>query len=190
MTNTPFLYAIGWSELNAWYLGVRYSKTCVPLDLWTTYFTSSKPVAQLRADFGEPDVFDVLATGTTDSILELESTLLSEFQLHKDSRWLNLSIGGKRFFIQGERDPAIGQKISKSKTGKKASPQARENMSAAKRPSPWNKGQTLTKEHRASLSLAAKTRKKRAPHSAETRAKMSARAKEREAKKREARMQS
>jgi len=55
----PYTYLIGWSTLNKWYYGVRYSKRCNPNDLWVKYFTSSKLVKQFRNKFGEPDVVEV-----------------------------------------------------------------------------------------------------------------------------------
>jgi uncharacterized protein (DUF4415 family) len=88
-SHQPFLYFIGWTELNVWYLGVRYGKGCSPLDLWTTYFTSSRRVADLREWYGEPDHVEVIATGSSAAMRALELECFSEFGLDADARWLN-----------------------------------------------------------------------------------------------------
>ena len=57
--NQPYTYLIGWSKLNKWYYGVRYSKKCHPSDLWVNYFTSSKYVDEFRKKNGEPDIIQI-----------------------------------------------------------------------------------------------------------------------------------
>ena len=64
-TYIPFTYLIGWSKHNIWYYGVRVKPGTTPADLWTTYFTSSKLVKQIRKDVGEPDVIQVRKTFKT-----------------------------------------------------------------------------------------------------------------------------
>lgn len=93
----PFLYLVGWSDLNTWYLGVRYSKDCHPVDIWTTYFTSSRHVSWIRNQFGEPDVVAILAEGSRSDVLELEQTIIKAFELHRNPNWLNRCMGGKEF---------------------------------------------------------------------------------------------
>jgi hypothetical protein len=56
---TPFTYLIGWSNLNTWYYGVRYGKSCHPSNLFTTYFTSSKHVKKFILKNGMPDVVQI-----------------------------------------------------------------------------------------------------------------------------------
>ena len=51
-----YTYLIGWSTSNKWYYGAQYGKCAHPSNLWTTYFTSSKVVAEYRAKHGEPDI--------------------------------------------------------------------------------------------------------------------------------------
>jgi hypothetical protein len=58
----PYTYVIGWSSLQKYYYGVRYAKNCNPLDLWVSYFTSSKRVAHYREKFGEPDIIQIRKT--------------------------------------------------------------------------------------------------------------------------------
>lgn len=59
MKNTPYTYLIGWSHLDMWYYGVRYSKDCHPSDLWRKYKTSSKEVKRFYQDHGPPDIVKV-----------------------------------------------------------------------------------------------------------------------------------
>lgn len=88
-TYRPFIYVIGWTDLNIWYLGARYARGTQPLDLWTTYFTSSKLVQQLRSDWSEPDYFECWETEDSDQARTWEIELIKGLELHKDSRWLN-----------------------------------------------------------------------------------------------------
>lgn len=54
-----YVYFIAWSKLNLWYYGRRTAKNCDPSDLFISYFTSSKYVAQTRKLYGEPDIIQV-----------------------------------------------------------------------------------------------------------------------------------
>ena len=55
----PYTYLIGWKYLNKFYYGVRYSKTCNPSDLWSSYFTSSNVVKSFSKKYGDPDIIEV-----------------------------------------------------------------------------------------------------------------------------------
>ena len=55
----PYTYLICWKSLNKYYYGVQYGKHANPKNLWTTYFTSSTYVKELRDQHGEPDVVQV-----------------------------------------------------------------------------------------------------------------------------------
>lgn len=108
----PFLYVVGWTELNTWYLGVRYSRDCHPVDIWTTYFTSSRHVSWIREQFGEPDVVCVLAEGSRSDVLLLEQTIIRKFNLHRHPNWLNRCMGGKEF--ETEPTPELRKKRSEA----------------------------------------------------------------------------
>lgn len=56
---TPYTYLIGWSKLNTYYYGLRFAEGCHPDELWKTYFTSSKYVAEFVAQHGDPDVIEI-----------------------------------------------------------------------------------------------------------------------------------
>lgn len=91
----PYTYLIGWSRLNKYYYGVRYSKKCNPADLWVTYFTSSKFVQRLREKEGEPDIKEIrkVFDNTTSAILWEEKVLRRLGVLQKEN-WLNRNIAG------------------------------------------------------------------------------------------------
>jgi aspartate carbamoyltransferase regulatory subunit len=55
----PYTYFICWSKHNLWYYGTRYAKDCSPNDLFTSYFTSSRPVKETILMLGLPDVIQV-----------------------------------------------------------------------------------------------------------------------------------
>ena len=59
MLTEPFTYFLHWTKVGKSYYGVKYAEGCQPTDLWKTYFTSSAPVAALRAELGEPDIVEV-----------------------------------------------------------------------------------------------------------------------------------
>jgi len=58
-TNTPYVYRIHWSKTGMNYVGVRYAKDCHPDDLFVTYFTSSKYVADYIKEHGLPDIIEI-----------------------------------------------------------------------------------------------------------------------------------
>lgn len=88
-STNPFIYVIGWSDINAWYLGAKWAKGCDPVDLWTTYFTSSKVVALLRDEWGEPDIFEAAPVTSDRTARDVEADLIERFSLHTSDRWLN-----------------------------------------------------------------------------------------------------
>lgn len=113
----PFIYVIGWSELNLWYLGARWRVDCSPLDLWTRYFTSSKRVAEIREWFGEPDYFEILCRGSVEDVQKLERTIIRHFSLHLDERWLNKN-AGTVFDNRGVvRTPEMKANLSRQRKG-------------------------------------------------------------------------
>lgn len=92
-----FTYLIGWSALDKWYYGARYSKKCAPEDLWTTYFTSSERVAAMRAEHGEPDVVEIRQIfAIPEDALNWEVRVLKRLKVLKNDKWLN-GYDGSRF---------------------------------------------------------------------------------------------
>lgn len=143
---TPYTYLIGWSSMDKWYYGVRYSRQhkclyesgCHPDDLWVTYFTSSKIVSKFRKQYGEPDVVQVRKTFRNESqAIEWERKVLVKINVIYDERWINCSNGdairtsdidnsGKVFWNNGERNVR-----SRTRPGKE-----------------WSRGILLTDEQR------------------------------------------
>lgn len=125
-TYQPYTYLIGWSVHNLWYYGVRFAKNCHPGDLWVTYFTSSKYVAALREQHGEPDVVQVrkLFSSATKA-QEWEETVLRRMNVLLDEKWINRNIKGAYVLTDEIRDI-----ISKANKGKTVSQSTRSIVSA------------------------------------------------------------
>lgn len=89
----PYVYLIGWSDLNIWYYGSEYSnkrKIANPKNLWTIYFTSSKVVKEFRNNHGEPDVIQIRRIfKSRDECVEWEHKVLRRMKVIKSDRWLN-----------------------------------------------------------------------------------------------------
>jgi len=91
---TPFTYLLGWSKHNKWYYGVRYAKKCHPNDLWTTYFTSSRVIAQFCEIHGDPDIISIRRTFLCiNSAKEWEDEVLMSIPKDKRHLWLNKRFG-------------------------------------------------------------------------------------------------
>jgi hypothetical protein len=147
--NTPYTYLIGWSDLNAWYYGVRFSKKCSPEELWKTYFTSSKHVKRFREEHGEPDVVEIRKTFQSEQLARLwEHKVLKRLNAPKNDKWLNKT-DNKSIY----NDKETCAKIALANTGKKRSnphPSKGNPRPASRGKIPWNKGkknvQLITEE--------------------------------------------
>jgi len=88
--NIPYTYLIGWTTLDKWYYGVRYSKKCHPDDLWVSYFTSSKIVRDFVIMNGKPDIIQIRKKfSSINSAQVWEKRVLKKMQVVKNSKWLN-----------------------------------------------------------------------------------------------------
>jgi len=113
----PFVYLIGWKNLDTWYCGVRYKHGCHPSDLWKTYFTSSKHVKNFRKLHGEPDHIEILKEfDNFQDAYNYEQEKLKEFDVLNKNNWLNKRVGYK--FKYGPLTDEIKRKISNSNIGK------------------------------------------------------------------------
>ena len=93
--NQPYTYLIGWSKLNKWYYGVRYSKKCHPSDLWVNYFTSSKYVDEFRKKNGEPDIIQIRKIFTNgEQAIKWEEKVLKKLKVLNENKWINKNISG------------------------------------------------------------------------------------------------
>lgn len=89
----PYVYLIGWKELDIWYYGRRTADGCSPDDLWVKYFTSSKVVKKCRSIHGEPDVIMVRRTfDNKEECAKWETKVLRRLKISETGKWLNLKV--------------------------------------------------------------------------------------------------
>lgn len=101
MGYTPYCYLIGWSKINKWYYGSRFTiKKCAnPSDLFATYKTSSKVVHDYIAKYGNPDIVEVRKTfKDAESALKWEQTVLRRIKAKYNQNWLNKCDGSGQQF--------------------------------------------------------------------------------------------
>lgn len=111
-----YTYLIGWSKHNIWYYGVRYANGCQPIDLWTTYFTSSKYVKEFRETYGEPDIIEVRKIFKNQkNAIKCEDRVIKTLKLYENKNFLNRSYSGSIYY-----DEEVRKKISNSRIGKSA----------------------------------------------------------------------
>lgn len=85
-----YTYLIGWSELDRYYYGVRFSEKSNPKELWVSYFTSSKYVKKLAEDHGQPDIIQIRKVfETKEKAIEWETKVLRKINVIEDERWIN-----------------------------------------------------------------------------------------------------
>lgn len=88
-----FVYLVGWSEFDRWYIGSRYGRHSHPSQLWVSYFTSSTAVKKFRFLHGEPDVITIIRCHKDKtSALKHEHRLLTYFDVVFNPRFLNAGI--------------------------------------------------------------------------------------------------
>lgn len=179
----PFVYLIGWSHLNKFYIGSSYgiAKNSHPAQLWITYFTSSKSVKEFRILNGEPDIIRVEKTFTNAiECRTYEAKLNYRMNVVKDGRFLNKTYGNKRLLNIGHseetkekmriaalnRSEEIKEKMRLSY--KNTTEETREKMRQKMRIA-WTKRPPMSEETREKIRIAGLNR---APHSKETREKL------------------
>jgi hypothetical protein len=93
--STPFTYHLFHVPTQTHYYGVRYSKTCTPLDLWSSYFSSSRKILDLIQVYGKESFqYEIrkIFLCAADAI-QHEQTVLRRLKVLQRSDWLNNSIG-------------------------------------------------------------------------------------------------
>ncbi len=130
----PYTYLIGWSALNKYYYGVRYSKKAYPGEFWVTYFTSSKEVKKFRITHGEPDIIQIRKTFfTSESAKHWEFRVLQRLKVRKSDKWLNQCENLFPFNTKDRsytRTPEYRKKISDAKKGQPAWNKGKSNINA------------------------------------------------------------
>jgi len=160
-TYQPYTYLIGWSKLDRWYYGVRHAKTCNPKDLWVTYFTSSKHVAEFRKLHGEPNVIKIrkIFNDRATSLL-WEEKLLKKIKAAQSDRWLNRHNGAKSFYCSKHTEET---RLKMSQSAKNISDETRKKRSESakkmsddhkRRISESNRTRLISKEARQKMSEA------------------------------------
>lgn len=86
----PYTYLLGWPEIDRWYYGVRYAKTCHPSDLWVTYKTSSRHVKSIVQLYGEPSIIEVRKIFNNSISARLwEHRVLKKMKVVYSNKWIN-----------------------------------------------------------------------------------------------------
>lgn len=144
----PFTYLIGWPEHNTFYYGVRYARGCSPIELWTTYFTSSTKVKERREQWGEPTVKQVRKVfEDAISAKRWEDRVLRRLDARNHPLLLNqTSLPGPPH----EKTPEQIEKIAQKKRGRPLTDEHKAKIGAANRGKTW----TLSAETRARQSAA------------------------------------
>jgi hypothetical protein len=117
---TPFTYVITHIPTGKKYYGVRYKKGCLPSDLWSTYFTSSKIIhALINQDGKEAFSFEIRKTfSSVKHCLIWETTVLHRLNARDNAQWLNNHNGGNTFYNNTPASIETREKMSKVRKGK------------------------------------------------------------------------
>jgi len=91
----PFTYYLYHKPTGKKYYGVRYKLDCHPDDLWNKYFSSSKEVKRLIAEYGVNSFFYEVRRvfDTTKDARDWESRVLYKLRVVEKDDWLNLNYG-------------------------------------------------------------------------------------------------
>jgi len=177
----PFTYTVRFKPTGQYYYGYRGRKGCDPSDLWTTYFTSSKIVAELIRIHGpdsfEPRVRKIFSTAI--DAQKWERKVLQKLDARNNKSLLNQSNGGRGFRLASHSEESR-KKISTSRTGITFSDEHKKNIGIAARGRITSlhtkekisialRGKVVSQETKSKLSVAASNRK----HTAETKHKLS-----------------
>lgn len=161
----PYTYLVGWSKIGKFYYGARWALGCAPTDLWKTYFTSSKRVAEFRKIYGEPDIVQVRKVFKDPNSAKLyEHKVLRRMKVRKRDDFLNITYGLCPS-TTGLKMPPVSEetrrKQSLAKLGKKMPPRSDEHkrklseIQKGKKKGPYGPRKTpRTKEHCMKISQA------------------------------------
>lgn len=168
----PYCYLIGWSKLNKFYYGVRYSRKykclhstgCHPDDFWVTYFTSSATVAEFRTLYGEPDIIQIRKTFDTAEAASLWESKVLVKVLTSDLQHKFINKSYRRSVAGGNQSEETKRKISVALKGKKHSTERNLRKSQAPAGCCAMKGVPKSEEHKQKIREALKGRKQTQEH--------------------------
>jgi hypothetical protein len=130
---TPFTYVIRFPTFDKLYYGVRYAKGCLPDDLGTIYFSSSKTVAKYLKVEPTP-IFEVRKTFSSVEASHLaETRFLKRVDARHNPKFLNRHNNDcwKPLDNCGEKNPAFGK--PGTMLGRKHSEKTLQQMSDVKK---------------------------------------------------------
>jgi hypothetical protein len=136
-----YTYLLGWTNLNKFYYGVRFSKNCHPDELCKTYFSSSKHVKKIISENGLPNIIEVRKTFSDVNTARIwEHKVLRRLKVVNEDKWVNktdnISISlDASVFVHTEE---IRKKKSLSHIGKKHSEETKRKISEAQKGKPRN----------------------------------------------------
>lgn len=122
--STPFSYYLYHVPTKKHYYGIRHGKNADPDTLWKTYFSSSKIVKQLIAEYGK-DSFTVEVRRTFQNSQEAilwEHKVLRRLNAATRNDWINRHNGGKKFRGPANHTESAKARIRKKLSGTKRSP--------------------------------------------------------------------
>lgn len=152
--SVPYTYFLYHKPTHKKYYGVRWAKGCMPEDLWTTYFTSSKYVKLLIQQYGkESFIFEIRKTfSDVNSAILWEKKVLRRLNVLTNEEWLNKNISGS---IKNDVHPMLNrhhsletkERIRNSKLGRSLSAETKKKLSESHSGSNhWNYGKKWDKE--------------------------------------------
>jgi hypothetical protein len=151
---TPFTYCITFTITGQKYYGVRYAKNCHPMQLWTTYFTSSVIIKNLINLYGKDAfLYEIRKTfSSANDSRKYEHKFLSKINAARNPNWLNSSNGSGKFHCTPESSAKAGLKHR----GKTISVETREKISKSSKGRPSSrKGKSGVVSDEAKLKISA-----------------------------------
>lgn len=144
-----YVYLIGWTKADKYYIGVRFAKDCTPDDLWVTYFTSSKHVRTFAEAHGSPDIVQIRKTFNDPTAARVyESKLLRRMRVVTDSRFINktdnVSIDTQAATHLGSANGMYGRKHSEETLELMRSPKSTRHRDRMRGPRPHVSRKGLT----------------------------------------------
>jgi len=151
---TPYTYHIGWTNQNKYYYGVKYANGCHPSTFWQDYHTSSKLVADMREEHGEPDLIDIRQTfANANDATAWEHKVINKLRLHlrddylNQACWPSVDNKGEKHYLYGKTHSE--ETISKMSEDRKGKPKSEEHKNKI---AESMKGKPKSEEHKRNMS--------------------------------------